>query len=165
MRGLYHISRVHVSKGIFILRFQNLNMNTSINYPLLRSNEDPLYDQLKVLLVDDQKDQIELAKINLKKVDPYLSIITANTPTEAQSLIHSSKPDCIVSDYQMPEMNGIQLFASINANEVPFILYTVHDGEEIKQKVLSTGIEDIVKKEQTLSHYNVFCFENKARRR
>jgi response regulator RpfG family c-di-GMP phosphodiesterase len=134
-------------------------MNTSINYPLLRSNKDQLFNQLKVLLVDDQKDQLELAKINLKKIDPNLLIITADTPAEAQSLYQNSKPDCIVSDYQMPEMNGIQLYSSLKTSEVPFILYTVHDGEEIKQKVLSTEIDDCVKKEQTLSHYNVLALK------
>jgi PleD family two-component response regulator len=86
--------------------------------------EYQLRKDIRVLLVDDEEDQIELAKLNLEKMDSSFKVTGVHTPTEAMSLLQTLKPDCVVSDYLMPEMDGIQLYSSIKDFDVPYILYT-----------------------------------------
>jgi two-component system alkaline phosphatase synthesis response regulator PhoP len=62
--------------------------------------------QPKILLVDDEPDILEFLSYNLKK-DGYL-ISTANNGKEAISVAKKEKPDLIILDVMMPDMDGIE---------------------------------------------------------
>jgi CheY-like chemotaxis protein len=109
---------------------------------------------IQVLFVDDEKTQIELAKLNLEKIDTAIQVTGAQTIAEAMSLLKSIKPDCVVSDYLMPEMNGIQLYLTIKDFGVPYILYTARGSDEIAGAAFSVGVDDYVRKEANLAHYD-----------
>jgi CheY-like chemotaxis protein len=63
--------------------------------------EHELGKDIQILFVDDEKNQIELAKLNIEKTDLSFKVTGAQTVTEAMSLLKSIKPDCVVSDYLM----------------------------------------------------------------
>lgn len=115
-------------------------------------------DYILVLLVDDEDSQIELMKLNLQYADPSLTITSTSTPSSALKLVSDHAFDCIVSDYQMREMNGIQLCTEIKKmRKVPFIIYTARGSEEVAEEAFSVGVDDYVRKESELSHYKVLA--------
>jgi CheY-like chemotaxis protein len=111
---------------------------------------------IKVLLVDDEPTTMELTKLNLEEADKSFKITLAPTPKEALTLLEEKPFDCVVSDYQMPEMNGIQLCTKIRKkSNIPFIIYTGRGSEEVASEAFTSGVDDYVRKEETLAHYKV----------
>lgn len=62
----------------------------------------------KILVVDDQKDILEMMKIVLEKTGDY-SVVTTPNPLEVEALCRTHNPDLLVLDLVMPEMEGTQL--------------------------------------------------------
>ncbi len=112
---------------------------------------------IRLLFIDDDKDDSELVGLNLRRAS--LDVTTVSTPREALDLIYSNKFDCIISDYMMPGMSGIQLCAEIRKTSmIPFIIYTAYDSEDVAQAALAAGVDYYIRKKGDLAH-----FENLAR--
>jgi PAS domain S-box-containing protein len=119
-----------------------------------QSGEDAV--AIHVLLVDDEENQIELAVINLE--NSLVRVTATSKPSQALILLADQTYDCVVSDYQMPEMNGIQLCAEIRKkSSIPFIIYTGRGSEEVASSAFTAGVDDYVRKEETLAHYHVLA--------
>jgi PAS domain S-box-containing protein len=66
--------------------------------------------------------------------------------------------DCVVTDYQMPKINGIELSEKIRESfDLPIIIYTGQGSEEIAEAAFSAGIDDYLRKEMDPSHYQVLA--------
>lgn len=114
--------------------------------------------RIRVLLVDDESDASDLAGLCLRDSDPGLSIDTESSPVRALQLLQERQYDCVVSDYQMPEMNGIQFTIEIRRlSNIPIIIYTGRGSEEVASAAFSAGADDYVRKERELSHYQVLA--------
>jgi CheY-like chemotaxis protein len=122
--------------------------------PLNIINKNESWKEIRVLMVEDERDQLELAKVNLEKRDSIFRVIGANTPSEAIKCLKTCKPDCIVSDYVMPEMDGIRLYASIKEQDIPYLLYTGRGSEEVAKAAFFVGIDDYVRKDASLVHFD-----------
>ncbi len=121
-------------------------------------------DVVLVLLVDDEEHQRELTKLSLVGADPTLVITAAQTPSQALSLLLEQPFDCLVSDYQMPGMNGVELCAEVRkTSTVPFIIYTGRGSEEVASQAFAAGADDYVRKEKDLAHYQVLARSVQAR--
>ena len=72
----------------------------------------------KVLLVDDSKFSCRRAEEMLLSLDPSLEISAVNLPSEAQQLVFEQgrKFDLAILDFNMPEMNGLELAASLQSH-------------------------------------------------
>jgi PleD family two-component response regulator len=58
----------------------------------------------------------------------------------------------------MPGMNGIQLCAEVRkSSSIPFIFYTARGSEEVASAAFSTGVDDYIRKERDLSHYQILA--------
>jgi two-component system LytT family response regulator len=82
----------------------------------------------KVLLVDDEP----LAREGLRMLlehDPDISAIyEAKNGHEAVATIHSSRPDLVFLDVQMPEMDGFTVIQKVGAEQTPTVVFvTAHD--------------------------------------
>jgi len=100
-----------------------------------------------VLLIEDNEDFRFYLKDNLKA---YFTIIeAANGKTGWQKAL-SGHPDLIVSDINMPEMNGIDLCKKLKhdgrTSSIPVILLTALTGEEYHLQSLNTGADDYMAK-------------------
>ncbi|MDP2900388.1 MAG: PAS domain S-box protein [Candidatus Bathyarchaeota archaeon] len=112
--------------------------------------------KIRVLLVDDEASQIEIVKMNLCRMDPNLDLSSSKRPSEVLKLLTKEHFDCIVSDYVLPVMTGIQLCREIRkTSRVPFILYTGRGSEEVASEAFSAGVDAYIKKESELAHYIV----------
>ena len=113
---------------------------------------------IRILHVDDEGSHLEFTKIFLEEVDQKIVVDSASTPEEAIELQEKNSYDCIISDYKMLSMDGIELAQKVRErSNVPFILYTGQGSEEVAQYAFETGIDDYLRKESDPSHYQILA--------
>ena len=97
-------------------------------------------DQLRILYVDDELSLLDLGKLFLEESGRFNVEIISSAPA-ALTLLNTRKYDAIISDYQMPGMDGIGFLKSVRAsgNAIPFILFTGRGREEIVIQALNEG--------------------------
>ena len=85
--------------------------------------------KIRVLYVDDEPDLLDLGKIFLEKGNEF-DVDTIESGVRALSVLATEKYDAVVSDYQMPEMDGIALLKKVRSQfgTIPFILFTAGPG-------------------------------------
>lgn len=100
-----------------------------------------------ILVVDDSTVDRTLAAGLLAK-EPDLDVIQAADGKSALALIKVSAPDVIITDMQMPEMNGLELIAAVRKSHshVPVIMMTSKGSEEIAVEALQAGASSYVPK-------------------
>jgi PAS domain S-box-containing protein len=118
---------------------------------LVGSNE-----RICVLHVDDDSTFLETARECLEMESP-LHVDTANSVAEALTKLEKGQYDVIVSDYQMPEKDGLQFLDELraNGNDIPFIMFTGKGREEIAIKALNLGADQYLNK--TGDPATVYC--------
>ena len=97
---------------------------------------------MNLLFVDDEPDLLEVSKILINRIDPNINIATATSAEKALEMLEEQHYDVIVSDYQMPEMNGLDLLNSVRnekMSNIPFIMFTGRGREEIAMEALNSG--------------------------
>ena len=101
----------------------------------------------KILLVDDEQDIVEFLQYNLEKEG--FDVITAYDGKEALEKI-IEKPDLIVLDVMMPNMDGYEVCSRIRATngfrETPIIFLTAKSSEMDEVKGLELGADDFIQK-------------------
>ena len=102
---------------------------------------------MKVLLVDDDPLFLELSKIFLK-VFYGITSDTVNSAKEALTKLEKDSYDVIVSDYDMPFIDGITFLRTIRNKKIsiPFILFTGFGKEEIMHLAIENGANFVVQK-------------------
>lgn len=103
----------------------------------------------QVLVVDDSALDRVLVQGLLKK-DPRLKVREAKSGVEALSAMSEAQPDIVVTDLQMPEMDGLQLVTAVRLRypRVPVVLITAHGSEELAVRALEQGASSYVPKSQ-----------------
>ena len=106
----------------------------------------------KVLIVDDSPVDRRLAGGLLARHPTQgdggldVKVVYANNGREALEVIAREKPDLVLTDMQMPEMNGLELVEAIRSQHplVPVILMTAHGSEELAIQALQRGASSYV---------------------
>lgn len=104
---------------------------------------------MKILFVDDEKDLLELGKIFLTKENPNLDVETTNSPKKGIEKIKKDDFDAIVSDYDMPRMNGLEFYKELKNNgyaNIPFIVFTGCGEKKVEKKFKEVGADDYLEK-------------------
>ena len=104
--------------------------------------------QLHILVVDDNPAFLELIQLVFVK-DPSFIISTTTNATEILSLLQKQSIDVIITDYKMPDMDGITLAEQVRKHgyKYPIILLTSYTHELIEQKALDAGISLCLEKQ------------------
>lgn len=102
----------------------------------------------QILVVDDEADLVELVTFNLERAG--YGVLTAGNGRLGLALATSEKPDLILLDIMMPELNGIEVASRLRANPdtsgIPIIMLTAK-GEEVDELVgLRVGADDYLAK-------------------
>ena len=104
--------------------------------------------QATVLVIDDEKDLLELVRYNLEK--EHLDVITASDGQSGLEIGLKHKPDLVLLDLMMPGMNGMevckQLRADARTSRVPIIMLTAKAAETDKIVGLEMGADDYITK-------------------
>ena len=113
---------------------------------------------LRVLHVDDEVSLLDLTKVLLEMADEDMAIESVASPKEALELLKSETYDCLVSDFQMPNLDGIELAKRIREfSNIPIILYTGRGSEEVAETAFTAGVDEYIRKEINPSHYQVLA--------
>ncbi len=101
----------------------------------------------KVLIVDDEKDIIEILQYNLE--NEGFEVVTAYDGVDAINKL-DQKPDLIILDIMMPKMDGFQTCQKIRQTKgfetTPIIFLTAKSGEIDEIKGLNLGADDYIQK-------------------
>lgn len=99
----------------------------------------------KILIVDDEPQIIRVLRTALS-TQGYIVRIAANG-VEGADIAREWKPDLVITDVSMPEMNGVELCRELRASsDVPIIVLSVRDKEGMKIEALDAGADDYVTK-------------------
>lgn len=104
--------------------------------------------EIRVLLVDDESDFLEQEKMYLERENDRFNLKTTESPKEALEILEDLDFDCIVSDYQMPGIDGLELFQKVKEKEIniPFIIFTGRGREEVAIDALNLGADRYLQK-------------------
>ena len=115
-------------------------------------------ETFNILHVDDNQSVLEFVKQFIAGQDPSLQFTTTDSPLAALKILQTATFDCILLDYKMPEMNGIELAQKIRSlYATPIILYTGQGSEEVAEQAYAAGVDDYIRKEEHPAHYQVLA--------
>ena len=110
--------------------------------------EEPRFDGLRVMVIDDSKTIRRTAETLLKKAG--CEVVTADDGFEALSKIVDTRPDIIFVDVMMPRLDGYQTCALIKSNQMlkstPVIMLSSKDGIFDKARGRIVGAEQYLTK-------------------
>ncbi|GGO03252.1 MULTISPECIES: response regulator [Haloarcula] len=126
-------------------------------------------ETIRVVLVDDEPDLAEVTALHLDRRRDAFDVTIVTSGQGALEAVERGDVDCLVSDYEMPEMDGLALLRAVQerAPSIPFILYTGRGSEEIASEAISAGVTDYLQKRVTSDQYDVLAnrIENAVARR
>lgn len=111
-----------------------------------------------VLVVDDAAVDRKLAKSLLTKQTGW-TVDVCNDGVEAMEYVNVKQPDLIVSDLQMPNMDGFELVAAIKEKHptIPVVIITSKGSEEMAMKALKWGAASFCPKNIMARDLNLIC--------
>jgi len=97
----------------------------------------------RILAVDDEPNIVRLIQVNLERHG--YQVETANNGAQALAKIRNSRPDLLVSDVMMPEMDGFELLANIRRDpglmDLPVIMLTAKAQDKDVMEGYKTGAD------------------------
>ncbi len=105
------------------------------------------YTAIQAAYIDDEEPLLEVAKAFLED-EGDLRVDVFGVVWDAFSALNQRAYDVVVCDYQMPEMDGLQVLRVLreNGSHVPFILFTGKGREEVAIEALNLGADRYIQK-------------------
>ena len=102
---------------------------------------------ISVLFVDDEPALLEITRLYLEK-NGSMTVETCRSALEALGILKNRKFDVIVSDYEMPLMDGIMFLKILRAekNDTPFLIFTGKGREHVVIEALNNGADFYLQK-------------------
>ncbi|QKF73432.1 two-component system response regulator [Aliarcobacter faecis] len=94
---------------------------------------------LKILIVEDEQKLANLIRRSIKEL--FFKVVIAKDGLEALKKFNSFKPDIIISDILMPNLNGLEMSKEIRKqNNTPIIILSAHSQKEMLFQAIDIGI-------------------------
>ena len=118
--------------------------------PVERLRSTPCADlegRVKVLVVDDEPDTLEAVSVCFEILSPDSTVITATEGAAGIRMTKSERPDVVILDIGLPDVDGLEVCREIRTfSDVPIIMLTARSSEAQKVKGLETGADDYLVK-------------------
>jgi PAS domain S-box-containing protein len=103
---------------------------------------------IRILHVDDESSFLALTKAFLERENEDFCVDIASSAEEGLELLKSGNYDVVLSDYQMPMMDGIKFLQTLRKREntIPFIIFTGRGREEVAIEALNKGANRYLQK-------------------
>ena len=110
---------------------------------------------ITVLIVDNEPGFADLTGEMLEREDDSIVAESATNGEEALEILAQRSVDCIVSDYEMPTMTGLELLERVREDDpdLPFILFTGRGSEEVASEAIAAGVTQYLQKESGEEQY------------
>ena len=113
----------------------------------------------KILVVDDESDNLRVVSDYLRQADPEYRILQAKNGQVALKIVEKEMPDLVLTDWNMPVMDGLELLKAIKAEEkyreMPVIMQTANTEDNHLKLAFDAGVMDYIKK--PLSHLELLA--------
>jgi two-component system chemotaxis response regulator CheY len=110
-----------------------------------------------ILIVDDSSTMRKIISRSLRQAGLTVDdIYEAGDGIEGLNALAGNKVDLILSDINMPNMDGLEFIKAVraNGNSVPIVMITTEGGEDIIKEALNNGASDSIKKPFTPDQLN-----------
>ena len=103
---------------------------------------------IRLLLVDDEPGLAESIAAHVERENEDIEVTVATSVLEAVTTLDTEPFDCIISDYAMPAISGLDFLKAVREEDpdVPFIVFTSKGSEATASQAISTGVTDYVQK-------------------
>lgn len=157
-RGVLHGSRRLDSRDPPLIRKETSDNvdDDLIELPMPELFTDD-FDVIRVLHVDDDPQYTELTTTMLEDRGSNLDVTGETSVVEAMKHLEDSSVDCIISDYEMPNTDGLEFLDIVRETypDLPFILFTGKGSEEIASEAIREGVTDYVRKKGGTEQFEV----------
>jgi DNA-binding response OmpR family regulator len=111
---------------------------------------------IKILHVDDSKDDADITRYSLKKVDSDIEVEWLNDPGKLNEQMLEESYDAVLCDFQMPKTDGLDLLKMLREddNDIPFFFLTGQGNEQLAADALEAGANDYFTKEIGIVYFN-----------
>lgn len=107
---------------------------------------------IQILIVDDSLSMRRILR-NFLKNNGFHNLMEARNGVKALDIIEKEPIDLIISDLNMPNMNGLQLLQTVKADKttksIPFIMLTVEAIQKTMNKAISLKVDSYIVKPVT----------------
>ncbi len=102
---------------------------------------------IRILVVDDLEALLDVVKYILES-NPDFSVDTATSVAQALDFLEDHEYDIIISDYYMPEVNGLEFLKQVRSRNlaIPFVIQTGHGDEITALEALQSGADFFLEK-------------------
>lgn len=116
---------------------------------------------IRVLHVDDEPSFADVVAEFLERQDDRLEVVTESRASAGLDRLETNghEIDCVVSDYDMPRMDGLALLDAVRGEfpELPFILFTGKGSEEVASDAIAGGATDYLQKASGTEQYELLA--------
>lgn len=126
---------------------------------------EPGSERIHALLVDDNEGWVTLAAKRIERSSNGIDVSVAIDANEAMvRLDESEEVDCLVVDYMMPGVTGLELLERIREDrpDLPFILATSEGNEDVASRAMDAGVTDYVVKAPETDQTKLFTEKIRA---
>ncbi len=121
----------------------------------------PSSKTIDILHIEDDQSFADLVATFLERERENFAVHTETDPQNALTRLWDSDItfDCIVSDYDMPELNGLEVLQQVREEnpELPFVLFTGKGSEEIASEAITAGVTEYLQKGGGTEQYQVLA--------
>ncbi|MFB6359983.1 MAG: response regulator [Halobacteriales archaeon] len=130
------------------------------------NHNDSRENQIHVLLVDDDPELVDLTAEFLEHESDQFVTETASSAEAVVDELSEFSIDCIVSDYDMPTLDGLEFLQRVRENypNLPFILFTGKGSEEVASEAITKGVTDYLQKRRGSGQYKVLACQQDPER-
>ncbi|WP_276220787.1 response regulator [Haloarcula halophila] len=113
--------------------------------------------EIRVLHVDDEQNLGEVVAMHLERIHEEITVTHVRSAREGLDRLGEAAFDCVVSDHDMPNMDGLEFLRCVRADypDLPFILFTGKGNEEIASDAISAGVTEYLQKDVGTDQYTV----------
>jgi len=123
------------------------------------SNKQPVKNV--VFIIDDQATSRIIMETIAKTIDDDIEVVSFESALDALKELENRSPDLILTDYQMPGMDGVEFIVNVrnfsNMHDIPIVIITALDDKEALYRALEAGATDFLVKPVDMHECQVRC--------